>query len=78
MTAFLMVAGIVVVCMVAAGLWFMERAGVEPGARSTGKAPDPTEETEVENSHAHRADLRSGILVKRPTAAVRGPKVEDT
>ena len=47
MAAFLLAAGVVVIALVAIGLWCMERAGVEPGARATGEAPDPTEEAEV-------------------------------
>ena len=67
MTAFLLVAGLVIVAMVAAGLWCMERAGVEPGARATGEAPDPTEETELrDRRHRTRAERRSSILVDRP------------
>jgi hypothetical protein len=66
-TAFLLVAGLVVVALVAIGLWCMERAGVEPGARATGEAPDATEEIEVrERWRAQKAESRSGILVDRP------------
>ena len=65
MTAGLLVAGILVTAMVAAGLWLMERAGVEPAARASGSAPDPTEETEVRE----RASLRSSILIDAPQEA---------
>lgn len=64
MTAFLLVAGVVVVLLVAAGLWLMEHAGVEPGARATGEAPDPSEEREVRETFARRP--RSGVLAERP------------
>ncbi len=64
MTAFLLVAGVVVIALVAAGLWLMEHAGVEPGARATGEAPDPTEESEVREAFERRS--RSGVLVARP------------
>lgn len=64
MTAFLLVAGVVVVALVAAGLWLMEHAGVEPGARATGEAQDPAEETEVRETFEQRA--RPGILAERP------------
>ena len=67
MTAFLLAAGVVVIVLVAVGLWCMERAGVEPGARATGEAPDPTEEAEVRDRWlVQRAEPRSSILVERP------------
>lgn len=62
MTAGLLVAGILVTALVAAGIWLMERAGTEPAARASGLAPDPTEEAEVRD----RAVERSGILMDRP------------
>ncbi len=62
MTAGLLVAGVVVMALVAAGLWLMERAGTEPAARAVGLAPDPAEETEVRE----RSARRSSILVDAP------------
>ena len=68
MTAFLLVAGLLVTAMVIAGVWCMERAGVDPAARATGEAPDPTEETEVrERFGAEQARRRAGVLVERPS-----------
>jgi hypothetical protein len=63
MTAGLLVAGVVVLALVAAGLWLMERAAAEPAARATGLAPDPTEETEVRE----RNQPRSSILLDAPS-----------
>jgi hypothetical protein len=65
-TAFLLVAGVVVVALVVTGLWLMEHAGVEPGARATGEAQDPAEENEVRDRFEQRS--RSGILAERPPA----------
>jgi hypothetical protein len=62
MTAGLLVAGVVVVLMVAAGIWLMERAAAEPAARAVGRASDPAEEQEVRE----RADERSSILLSDP------------
>jgi len=66
-TAFLFVAGLLVMGLVVAGVWCMERAGVDPAARATGEAPDPAEETEV-RAHfgAQQAGRRAGVLVERP------------
>jgi hypothetical protein len=62
MTAGLLVAGVVVVLMVAAGIWLMERAAAEPAARAVGRAPDPAEEQEVRD----RAEEGSSILFSDP------------
>ena len=37
----LVIAGLIVVALLAAGIWLMERAGVEPAARAVGRAPIP-------------------------------------
>jgi hypothetical protein len=62
MTAGLLVAGVVVVLMVAAGIWLMERAAAEPAARAVGRAPDPAEEQDVRE----RSEERSSILLSDP------------
>jgi hypothetical protein len=62
MTAGLLAAGVVVVLMVAAGIWLMERAAAEPAARAVGRAPDPAEEQEVRE----RSEERSSILLSDP------------
>ncbi len=68
MTAFLFAAGVVVVALVAAGVWCMERAGVDPAARATGRAPDPAEENEVrERLGVEQGERRRGVLVERPS-----------
>ena len=68
MTAFLFLSGVVVVALVVAGLWFMDRAAVVPAARATGEAPDPAEETEVrERVDVDHAARRAGALIERPT-----------
>ena len=56
----LVIAGLIVVALLAAGIWLMERAGVEPAARAVGRAPDPAEEAEVRD---RRSKPGSGILV---------------
>lgn len=67
MTVFLFMAGVVVVALVMAGVWLMERAAVVPAARATGLAPDPTEEKEVrERLGVQQAERRPGILLDRP------------
>ena len=67
MTAFLLVAGVVVVALVVAGVWLMERAGVDPAARASGDAPDPAEESEVrERLGAEAAADGGGVLEERP------------
>jgi hypothetical protein len=63
MTAFLLVAGVVVFAMVVAGIWLMHYAA-EPAARAVGRAPDPEEEREARESFAPR----SSFLVDRPSA----------
>ena len=63
MTVGLLIAGVLVTALVVAGLWLMERAGVEPAARATGLAPDPTEETEARVPLARR----SSFLLDAPT-----------
>ena len=63
MTALLLVGGILVTLMVVAGLWLMERAGVEPAARAVGLAPDPTEETEAREPAAPRSSI---LISARP------------
>jgi hypothetical protein len=62
MTAGLLIAGVVVLAMVTAGIWLMEHAEAEPAARATGRAPDTVEEKEAEES---RNKSRSSILVDR-------------
>ena len=64
MTAFLLVAGVIVFLMVVAGIWLMHYAEAEPAARAVGLAPDPEEEREARDSFAPR----SGFLVDRPSA----------
>ena len=62
MAAGLFVAGVVIVALVAAGIWLMERAEAVPSARASGEAPDPAEEREV---RAHTRP-RTGVLSDRP------------
>jgi len=64
MTAFLLVAGVVVFAMVVAGVWLMQHAEAEPAARAVGRAPDPAEEREAREPSAPR----SSILVDRASA----------
>jgi hypothetical protein len=64
MTAFLLVAGVVVFVMVVAGIWLMHHAEAEPAARAVGRAPDPEEEREARESFVPR----SSFLVDRPAA----------
>ncbi|HVD55829.1 MAG TPA: hypothetical protein VNC17_03230 [Thermoleophilaceae bacterium] len=64
MTAFLLVAGVVVFVMVVAGIWLMHHAAAEPAARAVGRAPDPEEEREAQESFVPR----SSFLVDRPAA----------
>jgi Flp pilus assembly protein CpaB len=61
-TAGLLIAGAVILALVAAGIWLMERARAEPSARATEEAPDPAEEREVRE----RADPRGGVLSDPP------------
>lgn len=62
MTAGLLVAGILISIMVAAGFALMARAGTETGARATGRAPDPSEEEEAAGSRTQPP----GVLEDRP------------
>lgn len=62
MTAFLLVAGIVVFAMVVAGVWLMHHAEAEPAARAVGRAPDPEEEREAREHSA----VRSSFLADQP------------
>ena len=64
MTAFLLVAGVVLFAMVVAGIWLMHYAEAEPAARAVGRAPDPEEEREAQESFVPR----SSFLVDRPAA----------
>jgi hypothetical protein len=64
MTAFLLVAGVVVFVMVVAGIWLMHHAEVEPGARVVGGGADPQEERKARESFVPR----SSFLVDRPSA----------
>ncbi len=67
MTAFLLVAVVVVVALGVAGVWLMERAGVDPAARASGEAPDPEEENEVrERVDGESAPGAGGLLEERP------------
>jgi len=66
MTAGLLVAGVVVVLMVAAGVWLMERAAVEPAARAVGRAPDLAEEQLAREQASARAEGRTSILLSNP------------
>jgi hypothetical protein len=68
MTAGLLVAGLVVVTLVAAAIWLMERAAAEPAARAVGQAPDPAEEREVRERTLARNEERSSILLRDPRA----------
>ena len=63
MTAGLLVAGVVVVLMVAAGIWLMERAAAEPAARAVGRAPDPAEERLAREQASAHVDGRTSILL---------------
>jgi uncharacterized membrane protein YciS (DUF1049 family) len=60
-TVGLFIAGVIIVAMVAAGIWLMDRAEAEPAARAVGRAPDPAEEEEARASTADR----SSLLVER-------------
>ena len=66
MTAGLLVAGVVVVLMVAAGIWLMERAAAEPAARAVGRAPDPAEEEWARAQARSNVEGRSSILLSDP------------
>ena len=66
MTAGLLVAGVVVVLMVAAGIWLMERAAAEPAARAVGRAPDPAEEERAREQARANVEGRSSILLSDP------------
>ena len=69
MTAFLLVAGAVVLALLVAGVWLMERAGVDPAARASGEAPDPAEENEVrEREGGEPVADGGGVLKERPDA----------
>jgi hypothetical protein len=59
MTALLLIAGMLLFAMAVAGVWLMQRAGVEPGARAVGRAPDPAEEEEARET---LSTPRSSIL----------------
>jgi hypothetical protein len=65
-TAGLLVAGVVVVLMVAAGIWLMERAATEPAARAVGRAPDLAEEQLAREQASARAEGRRSILLSDP------------
>ena len=53
---------VVLVALLAAGIWLMGRAAAEPSARATGEAPDPAEEREVRE----RTEARRGVLSDPP------------
>ena len=57
MTAFLLVAGVVVFAMVVAGIWLMQHAEAEPAARAIGRAPDPEEEREAREASSPRSSF---------------------
>jgi hypothetical protein len=52
MTAGLLIAGVIIFAMAAAGVWLMQYAEAEPAARGVGRAPDPEEEQEARESLA--------------------------
>jgi hypothetical protein len=62
MTAGLLIAGVIIFAMAVAGVWLMQYAEAEPAARATGRAPDPAEEQEAQES---ASSPRSSILVDR-------------
>lgn len=62
MTAGLLIAGVIIFAMAAAGVWLMHHAEAEPAARAIGRAPDPAEEQEARDSVS---TPRSSILVDR-------------
>jgi hypothetical protein len=61
MTAGLVVAGIIAIAILVAGIWLMERAEAEPAARANGRAPDRGEERAAETGEGPR----SGVLADR-------------
>jgi hypothetical protein len=50
MTALLLVAGMLVFALAAAGVWLMQHAKAEPAARAVGRAPDSAEEDEAQET----------------------------
>jgi len=62
MTAGLLIAGVILFAMVVAGVWLMQYAAAEPAARAAGRAPDPVEEHEAQES---LSTPRASILVDR-------------
>jgi hypothetical protein len=61
-TALLLIAGVIVVAMVVAGVWLMQHAEAEPAARAVGRAPDPEDEEEARQT---LSTPRSGFLRDR-------------
>jgi hypothetical protein len=62
MTAGLLIAGVIIFAMAVAGVWLMQYAEAEPAARAIGRAPDPAEEQEAQESVS---SPRSSILIDR-------------
>jgi hypothetical protein len=58
----LTVAAVLLMALLAVGVWLMERARAEPAARASERAPDPTEEHEARAS----AESRSELLAESP------------
>ena len=50
----LLIGGVLVLAMLATGIWFMQRAEAEPAARATERAPDAEEEREAVESSPFR------------------------
>jgi hypothetical protein len=46
-TGLLLIAGVIILAMVVAGVWPIQYAEAEPSARAVGRAPDPAEEEEA-------------------------------
>jgi hypothetical protein len=46
-TALLLIAGVLILAMVVAGVWLMQHAEAESAARAVGRAPDPADEEEA-------------------------------
>jgi hypothetical protein len=62
MIAGLILAAVLLLALLAVGVWLMERARAEPAARASERAPDPTEEQEARGT----AQPRSELLAESP------------
>jgi hypothetical protein len=58
----LLIAGVLIFAMAAAGAWLTRHAEAEPAARAVGRAPDPAEEAEARQT---LSTPRSRILQDR-------------